>query len=82
MPSTRRAVLAKSTPKLTPLQLHRKVGLLRAGVSGAEIARQLGKTRAAVNAVLLDRFRSREIEEAIADVLGEPVDQLFPSSAA
>jgi transcriptional regulator with XRE-family HTH domain len=64
--------------KLTPLQLHRKVELMRRGVTAADIARQVGMSRASVSLVLLDRMRNEKIEEAIAAVLMEPVDLLFP----
>jgi hypothetical protein len=79
MPNTRTSALNKLTPKLTPMQLHRKVAMLRLGVSAASIGRTISKSRQAVTMVLLDQMRSREIEEAVAGVLGEPVDQLFPA---
>ncbi len=64
--------------KLTPLQMHRKVEMLRRGISAADIARAVSKSRAAVTMVIHDQMRSAEIEAAIAEALGEPVEQLFP----
>lgn len=64
--------------KLTPLQLHRKVELMRRGVSAAEIGRRVGMSRASVSLVLLDQMRNEKIENAIAEVLGEPAELLFP----
>ena len=46
--------------------------MLRNSVSAAAIARSIGKSRQAVTMVLLDQMRSKEIEVAIADALGEP----------
>ena len=63
---------------LTPLQLRRKIGLLRQGWSGARIARDLGVSPTTVSLVLRDRCRSERVEMAIAAVVGEPVDRLFP----
>ena len=64
--------------KLTPLQMHRKVELMRRGITAADIAREVGVSRSAVTQVVLDQIRSAEIEAAIARHLEEPVEQLFP----
>ncbi len=64
--------------KLTPLQMHRKVEMMRRGISAADIARTVAKSRAAVTMVIHDQMRSAEIEAAIAEALGEPVETLFP----
>jgi transcriptional regulator with XRE-family HTH domain len=65
--------------KLTPLQMHRKVELMRRGITLADIAREVDVSRSAVTQVVLDQIRSAEIEAAIAKHLGEPVEQLFPA---
>lgn len=65
--------------KLTPLQMHRKVELMRRGITAADIARELNISRSAVTQVVLDQSRSAEIEATIAKHLGEPVEQLFPA---
>lgn len=68
--------------KLTPLQLHRKVELMRRGVTAADIARRVGMSRQSVSLVLLDQMRNEKIEEAIAAELMEPVELLFPPRSA
>jgi DNA-binding XRE family transcriptional regulator len=68
--------------KLTPLQLHRKVGLMRVGLTAADIARELGVSRQTVSLVLRDKVQSRRIQTAIANAIGKPVEHLFPSTAA
>lgn len=73
MPATR-----NKSRKLTPLQMHRKVGLMRVGISQSDIARQTGFGKAAVSLVMLDLMRNPKIERAIADAIGESVDMVFP----
>jgi orotate phosphoribosyltransferase-like protein len=65
--------------KLTPLQMHRKVELMRRGLTAAEIGRECTVSRQAVTQVLLDQERSEKIEACIAKHLDEPVEQLFPA---
>jgi transcriptional regulator with XRE-family HTH domain len=72
------AVKENKSRKLTPLQLHRKVGLLRVGITQSEIARQTGFERATVSLVMLDHMRNEKIEAAIASAIGEPVELIFP----
>jgi transcriptional regulator with XRE-family HTH domain len=64
--------------KLTPLQLHRKVQLLQRGITQSDIARKVGMGRASVSLVMLDQMRNDDIEQAIADAVGEPRELLFP----
>lgn len=48
------------------------------GSSSSDVARQLGVSRQAVSLTINDpKSRSRRIEEAIADILGLPVKQVF-----
>lgn len=82
MPRSRRAQRVNKSTQLTPLHLRRKIGLLRSGKTAADIAREVGVSRAAVSAVVTGRMRSQRIEQAIAQALGEPVGSLFPDNRA
>lgn len=71
-------VTENKSRKLTPLQLHRKVQLLQKGITQSDIARTVKMGRASVSLVMLDQMRNDEIEQAIADAIGEPRELLFP----
>ncbi len=53
--------------------------MVLAGVTGAAIARELGYTSAHVNQVVAGLRRHPRTEEAIAEKLGLPVEEVFPS---
>lgn len=56
----------------------RRTLLRERGVSLSDIARALGKDLSVVSRVNGGERRSREIERAIAERLGLPVDEAFP----
>lgn len=56
-----------------------KILLLRAGVSQAHFARQLGVSKAAIHNVIAGRSTSNRIKRAISKKLGIPVVDLWPS---
>jgi len=56
----------------------RKVAMLRAGVTQAMIARELGVTYAAVCLVISGNSRSGRIERAIAAAIGKSREAVFP----
>ena len=55
----------------------RKAALVMAGVSLADIARDLGFTPQHVSEVVAGRRRSAVTEEAIAKAIGKPVVKVF-----
>ncbi len=61
---------------LTPLD--RKIALLRAGVSMAEIGRQLGVTKNHVAMVVAGKRRSPRVEAKVAESIGKPTGRVFP----
>ncbi len=65
---------------LTPLE--RKIALLRADVSMADVARDLGVTRAHVSLVVAGDRRRQRVEAAVAAALGLAVDDVFPPTEA
>jgi Helix-turn-helix. len=70
-----------STDQPTRLVRERKAALALAGLTGADIARQIGVTKAAVSAVILGHTRNPRIRVAIAHACGQPVEVLFPQTA-
>ncbi|MDB4906341.1 MAG: Winged helix-turn-helix DNA-binding [Gemmatimonadetes bacterium] len=68
--------------KLTPIQLDRKIGLLKAGLSIADVAREAGVSRQTAWEVFKDKCTSRRVQEVFARVIGQPVEELFPEAAA
>ncbi len=57
-----------------------KIALLEAGLSQADIARDLKVHRSQVNHVIQNRRRDRHIEEYIEDRCGKNRGELFPVS--
>lgn len=64
--------------KVAPLIVARKVAMLRAGVTGLDIAGELGISKQAVSAVINGRKHTPRVKEAIARHCGVPVEELFP----
>ena len=61
---------------MTPFD--RKVELLRANVSQAEIGRRAGYGRAYVHEVVSGDRRNAKIEQAVAAAIGRPLADVFP----
>jgi lambda repressor-like predicted transcriptional regulator len=80
MPVTRPKTQPDKSAKLTPLQLRRKIGLLKAGYTIADVAREAGVSRQTAWEVFRDRCRSRRVEEVFARMIGEPADRIFPAA--
>jgi transcriptional regulator with XRE-family HTH domain len=64
--------------KVAPLITRRKVAMLEAGLTGLEIALDLGITKQAVSAVINGRKSTPRVQQAIADRCGLPLEELFP----
>lgn len=62
--------------------LDRKVALLRREKTVTEIANELGVTISHVSQVINGKRRSPRVEHAVAELIGKPVTQVFPSQAA
>lgn len=56
----------------------RKAELIRAGISMADIARQLGYTPQHISEVVAGRRRAADVEQAVAKAIGKPVSKVFP----
>jgi Ner family transcriptional regulator len=54
-----------------------KANLRKRGSSLSQIAKDLGLKRATVSTVIRGG-RSKRVEQAIADALGKPVEEVFP----
>lgn len=67
--------------KVPGLITRRKVALMEAGVSGLQIAEQLGITKQAVSRVINGHANSERVQRAIAAACGVAVEELFPSDA-
>lgn len=61
---------------MTPFD--RKVELMRRKVSQADIGRRTGFSQTYVHEVLKGTRRSPVIEAAVAELIGRPVDEVFP----
>jgi lambda repressor-like predicted transcriptional regulator len=57
---------------------HIKFRLRSKGVTFADLARELGVHRTQITAVLKGRITSARIQNAIAEALGDSVEDLFP----
>jgi len=53
-----------------PLKI--KIEMLKKGITGGQIARNLGVTRAAVSITISGKIRSRRIRKAICEATGLP----------
>lgn len=65
---------------LSPID--RKVGLLRQGVTMSEIGRGLGVTPNHVSKVVAGERRSPAVEQAVAQALGLPAEEVFGDATA
>lgn len=54
------------------------MAFIERGISGAEIARNLGVTRFAICKTLTGEIKSYRIRKAIAEAIGVKVDDLWP----
>jgi predicted transcriptional regulator len=61
--------------------MRRKVALLESGVTAAQVAREVGVSRAMVSMVLSGKAKSEKIEIAVARLVGKPRRELFPTAA-
>lgn len=50
--------------------------------SNADIARRIGVTPGAISHIITGRSKSQKLRKAIADVIGEPVEALWPEDRA
>lgn len=58
--------------------LDRKAELIRNSKRQSDIARALGVSSTAVSDVVSGRSRSARIEQAVAEAIGRPVEDVFP----
>ena len=68
--------------KLTPLQKRRKIALLEAGVTTADVARAAKVTRQTAWEVLMGKCTSARVQQHFAKLTNKPIDKLFPPNAA
>lgn len=59
----------------------RKAALVLKGIKQADIARRLGVAPTHVSDVVYGRRRSVRVETAIAEALGQPAPEVFPTPA-
>lgn len=78
----KKAPRANKSGKLTPLQLRRKIALLEAGISVADVARAAEVSRQTAWEVLMDKCTSQRVQQHFAQLTGRPVELLFPTKAA
>lgn len=55
-----------------------KMSLRLKGTTLAEISREIGVSRTTMSLVGLRKLHIPRVEQALADALGKPVDELFP----
>lgn len=65
---------------MTPKE--RKIELIKADKTMADIARQLGVTVSHVSQVVLGKRHSPSVEAAVAEAIGKPVTRVFGEHAA
>lgn len=65
------------TNDMSPVEI--KIALMRAGVSQQQIASELGVTRQSVNGVVLGRYKSEAIDDAICKIINLDKKLLRPS---
>ena len=51
--------------------------MLKKGITGGDIARTLGMTRTAINAVIKGFWPSPRVQDAVAEILGAPYEKLW-----
>jgi len=61
-------------------QIERKIMLLRANLSEADVARMLKVTRQSVNRVMTGKITSRRIAEALCQLTKTPYEKFFPET--
>ena len=59
--------------------LNLKIKLLKAGITQADIAREIGVTRAFVNQIINGQRQTRRVRMAVAKAVGKRVEDLWPS---
>lgn len=62
--------------------LDRKIALLKRDTTLTAIASDLDVTVSHVSQVLAGKRRSPRVEQAVAELIGKPVSQVFPAQAA
>lgn len=67
---------------MTMTPADRKAELVRRGKSITSVARELGLAPPHVNQVVNNKRRSARVEQAIADAIGMPVEDVFDVSVA
>lgn len=65
---------------LTPLE--RKAELIKKQIQQRDIAAQLDLSPIQVSSVIRGERRSQRVEQAVADALGLPVEEVFPPTDA
>lgn len=70
------------TPEMPMTPADRKAELVRRGKSISSVARELGVVAAHVNQVVNDKRRSLRVEQAIADAIEMPVEEVFAVGVA
>ncbi|MFA5111578.1 MAG: helix-turn-helix domain-containing protein [Desulfobaccales bacterium] len=63
---------------MAPENIKRELWERRRTISMASIARDLGVTRQAIESVIMRRFKSRRIMDAVAQAIGHDVKYVFP----
>lgn len=71
---------ANKSGKLTPEQRRRKIALLDAGLTAADVAREAGVTRQHAWLVLMDRATSSPVQDAFLRLVGGERQHFFPES--
>ena len=56
--------------------------LMLANCRPVEIARKLNVSRPMISNIIHGRGKSRIVQEAIAEIIGKPVDEIWPDMAA
>lgn len=80
MPNTPLTTKSKQR-KLTPLQRRRKIALLDAGITAADVARAAGVRRPMVSQLIYGAARSARVEAVFAQLTNKRVEELFPPTA-
>lgn len=65
---------------MTPQEI--RIALIMKGVTQRDIARRLRVTDGAVSQVIYSRAPSARIMDAIAEIIGKPVDLIWPRRSA
>jgi lambda repressor-like predicted transcriptional regulator len=65
---------------MTPLEI--KIEILKTGVNQNQIAKKVGVTPTLVSQVIYGIRPTRYVREAIAEVIGKPVEELWPCTTS